>query len=204
MGIRSVLSKPFAAYIAAQTRKWAGDPVGAQERVRKEIVQRAAATRFGADHRFSEIGSSADFSEAVPVRDYEDLRPYVDQILQGDADVLWPGKPSYFAKTSGTTSGTKYIPITKESLPNHINSARNALLSYVHETGNSAFLDGKLIFLSGSPELDMNAGIHTGRLSGIMFRVTSAPTRCRVMKPIALRIGKRSWSTSLMRHLTSA
>ncbi|MCA6075552.1 GH3 auxin-responsive promoter family protein [Fulvivirga sedimenti] len=168
MGFRSVLSKPFAAYIAAQTRKWAKDPVGSQERILQQLISTARDTTFGNDHGFAEIRNHDHFKSAVPVRDYEELKPYVAQILDGDQDVLWPGKPTYFAKTSGTTSGTKYIPITKESLPNHINSARNALLSYVHETGNSAFLDGKLIFLSGSPELDMRAGIHTGRLSGIV------------------------------------
>ncbi|MFN8804818.1 MAG: GH3 auxin-responsive promoter family protein, partial [Bacteroidota bacterium] len=96
------------------------------------------------------------------------LKPYIERVLHGEENILWPGKPAYFAKTSGTTSGTKYIPITKESVPNHINSARNALLSYVHETGNGSFLDGGLIFLSGSPELDEKAGIKTGRLSGIV------------------------------------
>ncbi|MTI20671.1 GH3 auxin-responsive promoter family protein, partial [Fulvivirga sp. RKSG066] len=109
-----------------------------------------------------------DYKKQVPINDYEGLKKYIDQILAGSEDVLWPGKPAYFAKTSGTTSGTKYIPITKESMPNHINSARNALLNYVHETGKSKFIDGKLIFLSGSPVLDKKAGINTGRLSGMV------------------------------------
>ncbi len=168
MGFRSVLSKPFAAYIAAQTRKWAKDPVGSQERILQMLLSRASDTTFGLDHGFRDISNHQDFRSAVPVRDYEALKPYVKKILEGKRDVLWPGMPAYFAKTSGTTSGTKYIPITKESLPNHINSARNALLSYVHETGKAAFLDGKLIFLSGSPELSQQAGVHTGRLSGIV------------------------------------
>ena len=133
-----------------------------------EIVRKAAGTTFGKDHAFDEIQSHDDFKKRVPIRDYEELSPYVKMILNGQSDVLWPGKPAYFSKTSGTTSGVKYIPITRDSLPNHINSARNALLTYVHETGNSRFLDGKLIFLSGSPELDQKAGINTGRLSGIV------------------------------------
>lgn len=168
MGIRSFLARPFAAAIARETRKWSMEPVKAQERVLQEIIRGAAATSFGSDHDFGAIRHHADFKERVPVRDYEALKPYIQQILEGQSNVLWPGKPVYFAKTSGTTSGTKYIPITKESIPNHINSARNALLSYVHETGKGAFLDGKLIFLSGSPVLDSKAGIHTGRLSGIV------------------------------------
>ncbi|MEM8894903.1 MAG: GH3 auxin-responsive promoter family protein [Bacteroidota bacterium] len=168
MGIRSVLSKPLAAVIASQQKKWASQPASYQTSVFKQLVNKARSTQFGKDHRFDQISSYSDFKNAVPIRDYEELSPYVKKILDGETDVLWPGKPAYFAKTSGTTSGTKYIPITKDSVPNHINSARNALLSYVHETGNSKFLDGKLIFLSGSPIMDKKAGIHTGRLSGIV------------------------------------
>ncbi len=168
MGIRSVLSRPFAAYVASQTRKWANQPVTSQENVFRSIVRKAAHTEFGKDHRFAEISNHEEFTEAVPVRDYEGLKPYVELILQGQDDILWPGKPAYFAKTSGTTSGVKYIPITRDSLPNHMNSARNALLSYVHETGHSKFLDGKLIFLSGSPEMTVKGGVNTGRLSGIV------------------------------------
>jgi hypothetical protein len=168
MGFRSLLSKPFAKIVANQNRRWIQDPVGAQRRIFNTLVQTATPTKFGADHSFSEITNPKEFRQAVPVRDYEKLKPYVERIKQGESDVLWPGKPLYFAKTSGTTSGAKYIPITRDSMPNHINSARNALLNYVHETGKSKFLDGKLIFLSGSPELTQTAGIHTGRLSGIV------------------------------------
>lgn len=168
MGIRSVLAKPFAAYIAAQTRKWSMQPVLYQKNIFDSLISTARNTLFGQDHGFESIRSYEDFKKQVPVRDYEELKPYIQKILDGGSDILWKGKPEYFAKTSGTTSGTKYIPITKESVPNHINSARNALLSYVHETGRAAFLDGNLIFLSGSPELDEKAGIKTGRLSGIV------------------------------------
>ncbi len=168
MGIRSVLAKPFAAYIAGQTKEWSGKPGLYQRRVFQELLEGGRATLFGKDHGFADIHSYDDYKKQVPIRDYEELKPYVEKVLHGEPDILWKGKPAYFAKTSGTTSGTKYIPITKESVPNHINSARNALLSYVHETGNGAFLDGGLIFLSGSPELDEKAGIKTGRLSGIV------------------------------------
>ncbi len=168
MGIRSVLSKPLAARVAHQQQKWSSTPEKTQDNVFKYLVREAKDTRFGQDHGFAAIRTYEDFKQAVPIRDYEALKPYVEEVLTGKPDVLWPGKPAYFAKTSGTTSGTKYIPITKASIPNHINSARDALLSYVHETGNSKFLDGKLIFLSGSPTLDEKGGIPTGRLSGIV------------------------------------
>lgn len=168
MGIRSFLSKPFAGYVVKKQREWAAKPVETQQKEFQKLITVGKQTIFGKDHGFEAIASYEDFKKQVPVRDYEALSPYIEKILAGEEDVLWKGKPVYFAKTSGTTSGTKYIPITKESIPNHINSARDALLTYVHESGNSKFLDGKLIFLSGSPVLDTKAGIHTGRLSGIV------------------------------------
>lgn len=168
MGIRSVLAKPLAAFIASQTKKWSLNPAASQRKIFENLIDQGKSTLFGRDHRFQSIHTYNDFKKHVPVRDYEELKPYVEQLLTGKPDILWRGKPEYFAKTSGTTSGTKYIPITKESVPNHINGARNALLSYVHETGHASFLDGGLIFLSGSPKLDEKAGIKTGRLSGIV------------------------------------
>ncbi len=168
MGIRSLLSRPLARYVVAKQLRWAANGPAAQLAWREKLVEKATDTRFGKDHFFKDVNSYDEFKAAVPIRDYEDLRPYVDHILHGESDVLWPGKPAYFAKTSGTTSGVKYIPITSDSLPNHINSARDALLSYVQETGKAEFLDQKLIFLSGSPTLETKAGIHIGRLSGIV------------------------------------
>lgn len=125
-------------------------------------------TQFGQDHNFKDISGYKDFSERVPVRDYEDLREYIDRMISGEADILWPGKPLYFAKTSGTTSGAKYIPLTKESMPTHIEAARNAILCYIEDTGRADFVNGKMIFLQGSPEIDKKNSIKTGRLSGIV------------------------------------
>lgn len=168
MGIRSFLSKPLASIVVARQKDWAANPGETQQKVFHSIIEKARTTKFGIDHDFGGIRSHQDYKDRVPVRDYEGLSPYVKMILNGDENVLWPGKPIYFAKTSGTTSGTKYIPITKDSIPNHINSAKNAILSYIHETGKAQFIDHKLIFLSGSPILDQKAGINTGRLSGIV------------------------------------
>ncbi|MCU0358356.1 MAG: GH3 auxin-responsive promoter family protein [Cyclobacteriaceae bacterium] len=167
MGIRSAMARPFAAYVAAQTRRWSSMPGEVQHNTFKYLINEAGKTVFGRDHHFSSIHSYDDFKKLVPVRDYEDLKPYIERMLTGEPDILWKGKPAYLAKTSGTTSGTKYIPISNESKYSHFISARNSTLAYVHETGNAAFLDGNLIFLSGSPELEDIAGIKTGRLSGI-------------------------------------
>lgn len=166
--LRSLLARPFAAYVVAQQRRWIERSEDVQEATFRQLIGRAKDTQFGRDHGFAAIQTHEDFKKQVPLRDYEGLRPYIEQLLAGRADVLWPGKPAYFAKTSGTTSGAKYIPLTTDSLPNHINSARDALLCYVHETGRARFLDRNLMFLSGSPALEKTAGIPTGRLSGIV------------------------------------
>lgn len=188
MGIRSILSKPLAKWKVYDQKKWALNPGKFQSNLFRKLIKSGSKTQFGRDHQFDEIRNHTDFTQRVPIRDYEELKPYINEILKGKKDVLWPGLPAYLAKTSGTTSGVKYIPITKDSIPNHINSARNALLSYVNETGNSTFLDKKLIFLSGSPTLTYTSGIPTGRLSGIVNhliptylksnQLPSYPTNC--------------------------
>lgn len=139
----------------------------AQQRTFKDLIRQAGHTAFGRDHGFGQIQNYADFASRVPVRDYEELRPYVERMLQGEPDVLWPGTPLYFAKTSGTTSGAKYIPITRPSIKEQVRASRNAILNYIHHTGNASFVDGKMIFLQGSPVLEEKNGIKTGRLSGI-------------------------------------
>jgi len=168
MGIRAILAKPFAAYVISQRKKWEKNAVETQLNLMKSLLQQASNTVFGKDHKFSEINDYEQFKQNIPINDYEGLKSYVERVVAGEPDILWTNKPLYFAKTSGTTSGVKYIPISKESIGFHINGARDALLSYVHESGNSSFLDKKLIFLSGSPEMTMKHGIHVGRLSGIV------------------------------------
>lgn len=145
-----------------------GTALADQNTIFESIIKSAANTEFGKEHHFAEIENHNDFIDRVPIRDYEGFRPYIEKIKEGKHNILWKGMPIYFAKTSGTTSGVKYIPITKDSIPNHINTARNALLCYMAQTGNTDFADGKLIFLSGSPELERIAGVPTGRLSGIV------------------------------------
>lgn len=168
MGIKSLLAKPFANYIAGKIRKWSGDASATQEKVLAQLLDVGRNTAFGLDHGLNVVQSYEDFKKAVPIRDYEGFIPYINRMKKGEADVLWKGKPLYFSKTSGTTSGVKYIPISKESISNHINAARNAILLYIAETGKTDFVNGKMIFLSGSPELSEIAGVPTGRLSGIV------------------------------------
>ena len=168
MKIKSFLAKPFASYISARIRKGYTTALADQDEILKTMLKVGRVTEFGKDHKLKEIDNYTAYKQAVPIRDYEGLSPYITKIKEGKHNILWKGQPIYFAKTSGTTSGVKYIPITSDSIPNHINTARNALLCYMAETGNTAFADGRLIFLSGSPELDRIAGVPTGRLSGIV------------------------------------
>ncbi|MDT0620497.1 GH3 family domain-containing protein [Croceitalea vernalis] len=167
MSIKSFAAKIFAKRIVNKDSNWIDNPIEAQQKVFKTLITVARSTKFGKNHNFDDISSHADFVSNVPVRDFEALKPYVEFILNGQDDVLWPGKPIYFAKTSGTTSGAKYIPITEESIKNQVKASRNAILNYIHETGNAAFVDGKMIFLQGSPVLEEKNGIKLGRLSGI-------------------------------------
>jgi phenylacetate-coenzyme A ligase PaaK-like adenylate-forming protein len=168
MSVKAFAAKLFAKRIHAKTQKWVNNPIETQQKVFEELIREAAQTQFGTDYDFGSIKSHSDFVQKVPVRDYEGLKHYVDKVVKGEENVLWKGKPLYFAKTSGTTSGAKYIPLTKESMPFHIQAARNAILSYIHETGKADFVSGKMIFLQGSPILEEKNGIKLGRLSGIV------------------------------------
>jgi phenylacetate-coenzyme A ligase PaaK-like adenylate-forming protein len=168
MSIKSVFAIPFAKQAIKNVRKWANNPHKTQEKIFKQLIAKAENTAFGKDHDFASIKNYSDFKKSVKVQDYEGLRPYIDRIVAGEENVLWKGKPLYFAKTSGTTSGAKYIPITKDSMPTHIKAARNALLFYMAEKKDASFVNGKMIFLQGSPILEEKNGINLGRLSGIV------------------------------------
>lgn len=168
MKIKSLLAKPYASLVHSRIRKEMGLAVAHQDAILQYLLKNAGMTLFGKDHHFADIKTNQDYAAAVPVRDYEALSGYIEKIKNGQQNVLWKGKPMYFAKTSGTTSGTKYIPISKDSIHNHIDTAKNALLCYMVESGKADFADGKMIFLSGSPVLERVGGIPTGRLSGIV------------------------------------
>ncbi len=168
MKIKSFLARPYASVVHSRIRKAAASAVPDQLAILQSLLKVGAMTTFGKDHKLDAVTDYAGFAQAVPIRDYEAFKPWIEQIKAGKENVLWKGKPIYFAKTSGTTSGAKYIPITKDSIDNHIGTARNALLCYMAESGKPQFADGKMIFLSGSPVLERTGSIPTGRLSGIV------------------------------------
>ena len=187
MSVKQLAAKLFASYIVAKNKQWINNPIAAQEKTLQQLVKKAQSTAFGKDHDFTNITDYLSFKKRVPIRDYEGIRSYIEKILAGEEDVLWPGKPLYLSKTSGTTSGAKYIPLTEDSMPTHINAARDALLNYIYRTGNAKFLSGKQIFLQGSPKLDKQGTLNLGRLSGIVAHyVPSYLTKSRMP----------SWSTN--------
>lgn len=168
MTFKQLIGILFAKWINSKSKKWMRKPIETQRQIFQELIKEGRKTKFGRDHHFDSIYDYETFKRYVPIRDYEDYKDYIDLIVSGESDILWPGRPIYFCKSSGTTSGAKFLPITKESMSNHINSARNALLNYINETGNSSLINGKMIFLQGSPELGATNNIPTGRLSGIV------------------------------------
>ena len=165
---KSILSLVFARYIVKKNNRWKNNAIEYQNKIMHSLISNAKNTLFGKDHFFKKISNYEAFKKNIPIRDYEGLKNYISLIQDGKKNILWPGKPIYFCKTSGTTSGTKFIPLTKESISCHLNPARDAILSYIDETKNTSIVDGKMIFLQGSPKLDNTSGILTGRLSGIV------------------------------------
>jgi hypothetical protein len=169
MSAKSIAAKLYARLVYKGIRRDAVYALQRQDEVMRALLHNGKQTVFGSDHRFGDVGNYNEWKDSIPVVDYEGILPYIERSKSGERDVLWPGIPKYFCKTSGTTSGTKYIPLTNDSLPNHIGTARNALLSYIAETGQSSFTSGKMIFLQGSPKMDvLPSGIPYGRLSGIV------------------------------------
>ena len=178
----------WAQYFASRQKKWISKPIESQAEQMHSLIARARATKFGREHRFSEIRSYKDFKDAIPLRDYESFSQYVDQILRGESNVVWPGRPQYFALTSGTTKRRKYIPITRDSLRYQIALSQAATLSYVASTGRTDFLSGLGFHYSASPVLEDVHGIPSAPLSGIVhhhlpfylkpFRLPSLKVNC--------------------------
>ena len=174
MGFKSFLILPLAKWRAKQVKKTAQQALRNQEKIFRNLIQKGAETSFGKTHELEKVNDYETFKKALPVRDYEGMKPWFDRMIAGEPDVFWPGKPVYLAKTSGTTSGVKYIPITKDSAPYHMQSARDAVFCHIAKTGDASMMDGRMIFLSGSPELEAKNGILTGRLSGISNHMVPA------------------------------
>ncbi len=166
--IKKKIALIWAKKHVKETEIYKQNAVEDQEKLLLSLVKTAEKTLFGREHRFENIQNVQDFQEQVNISDYEELKPYIERVKKGQRNILWTDTPEYFAKTSGTTSGAKYIPISKEGMPYQIAAAQSAIFHYINQKNNSDFVSGKMIFLQGSPELEEINGIKTGRLSGIV------------------------------------
>lgn len=166
--LKKTAAKIWAKNHVKQSENYKKNAVEDQQKLLLQLVKTAEKTLFGREHRFEEITSVEDYQNRVPVSDYEGIKHYIEKVKRGQRNILWTDTPEYFAKTSGTTSGAKYIPISREGMPYQIAAAQSALFHYINHKGNADFVNGKMIFLQGSPELEEIFGIKTGRLSGIV------------------------------------
>jgi len=143
------------------------DPNACQKKLMFEFISKAKHTLFGKDHFFSEIKTYDDFKQRVPLRNYEELLPYFEKIKSGEPGVLWKGRPVFFGKTSGTTSKTKFIPVTKESLNSQVTAPQYAALNYAHHYKQYSFLKGKVLLFSDGHFFEKVNGIKTAPISTI-------------------------------------
>src|SRR5690348_15847463 len=112
MNVKSLLAKPFALYIYNKIQKDSRQALATQEAILQNLIKYGRRTAFGRGHKLDHVNTYEQFKQAVPIRTYEDFRPYLTKIKQGKQNILWTGQPLYLAKTSGTTSGVKYLPIS--------------------------------------------------------------------------------------------
>ena len=167
MRIKAALSLLYARQQVARRNQKTARAVESQFGWMHYLIDHGRNTVYGKENGLDQVLDFETWKEHVPLRDYEQNKEYFESMRHGNADVLWPGHPLYLAKTSGTTSGAKYIPLTRKSMPFHIRSAKMSLLSYIAGTGNTDFVEGKMLFLQGSPALTEEHGLQVGRLSGI-------------------------------------
>jgi len=147
------------------------NPVNTQEEQLLLLVNRGKNTQFGKEYGFDSINSITGYSEQVPLQNYQTHLPYIEQMLAGKADILWPGKVKWFAKSSGTTAGrSKFIPVTREALEwMHYQGGKDTLAFYLEQHPESKILNGKVLKLGGSKQLTKQGDIQTGDLSAILI-----------------------------------
>ncbi|GAB5538719.1 MAG: GH3 auxin-responsive promoter family protein [Salibacteraceae bacterium] len=196
MGVKALAAKFLASFEKRGIQQWSNDPIKAQLHTFEWLLKRASTTAFGKDHNLHEQLPQKEWVNHVPLTDYEGLKDYVDRLRNGEQNVLYPGLPDYFCTTSGTTSGAKYIPMTKHGIQAQVKAARSALLSYIHQSGNARFTEGKMIFLQGSPVLEERNGIQTGRLSGIVAHHVPSYVQANRLPSMATN-GIEEWETKI-------
>jgi hypothetical protein len=158
-----------------QIEHWVSQPVAAQREVLQELVTAAQYTEFGRRYQFNKLFSIKAFKEAVPVHEYEDLKPYIQRMMEGEENILWNTPIKWFAKSSGTTSEkSKFIPISEESLEDcHYQAAKDVLTLYYQSFPDSDLLTGKGLVVGGSHQVNqVNEEISYGDLSAVLLQNT--------------------------------
>ncbi|MEZ4799358.1 MAG: GH3 auxin-responsive promoter family protein [Flavobacteriales bacterium] len=148
-------------------------PTEVQGELFQKLMDEAALTRFGLEHNFSSIRSMRDFKNEVPIRTYEDFKPYIDLLREGEQNILWPSRLKWFAKSSGTTdSKSKFIPVSKEALEEcHYKGGKDLLALYYSQRPNAKLYAGKTLVMGGSSKINsFNEEGYTGDLSAIIIR----------------------------------
>src|SRR5215213_3685753 len=154
---------------------WITHPVQAQREVLQELVTAAQYTEFGRKHNFSSLFTIKAFKQAVPIQEYDDVKPYIHRIMDGEQNLLWNTPVYWFAKSSGTTSEkSKFIPISDESLEDcHYKAAKDVLTLYYNAHPESDLLTGKGLVIGGSHNIHtVNEETHYGDLSAVLLQNT--------------------------------
>ena len=152
---------------------YAVKPAEIQDKVFRHLISKATDTKWGAQHQYAQIQTYHDFQQQVPVQTYEEVKPYVERMRQGESDVLWPGKVCWFAKSSGTTNDkSKFIPVSKDGLHDaHYAGGADCVASYLRNNPQSRFFSGKGLILGGShaPNYNLKNSL-VGDLSAILIQ----------------------------------
>jgi hypothetical protein len=152
---------------------WKNNPMDAQREVLQDLVSSAQYTEFGKAYNFSSLFTVKAFKEAVPIHEYEDLKPYIERVMQGEQNVLWNTPIYWFAKSSGTTSDkSKFIPVSEESLQDgHYKASKDVLSLYYQYNPDSALLTGKALVIGGSHTINpVNQEAQYGDLSAVLLQ----------------------------------
>lgn len=154
---------------------WVTNPVGAQREVLQDLVTAAQYTEFGRKYNFSKLYTTKEFKRSVPIHEYDDLKPYILRMMEGEDNILWNTPVTWFAKSSGTTSDkSKFIPISEESLKDtHFQASKDFITYYYKNFPDSDLLTGKSLVVGGSHQINqMNENTHYGDLSAVLLQNT--------------------------------
>ncbi len=186
--LHSIISWFFKQRIN-QIRQMIDQPMDAQNKVFDYLLKKGRQTTFGRDHGFIDAKSIQAFQEQVPIRNYEALFPYIQRIMEGEQSLLWPGKTSWFAKSSGTTSGkSKFIPVSMETLEEcHYKAGKDLLTMYCHNNPNSQLFAGKSLIMGGSHQInELNENSKYGDVSAVMMQ--NMPMWTQLIRTPELRV----------------